>query len=165
MPQGSVLGPLLFLIYINDLPDPLLHSSVYLFADDTKLMKASTTSDSVNQLQSDIDSLQSWCHQWKLKLNPCKCVGMHFAMLPTPHPSLFINNTSINFVEHYRDLGIIMTSNLDWSKQYNHICSKAYFTLNLLRRTITTSDIYVKKRLYIALVRSHLSYCSQLWRP
>ena len=158
-----MLGPLLFLIYINDLPESIPHSSVYFFADDTKLLTTPTVNDL--QLQNDINSLSWWCSQWKLKLNPTKCVGIHFSKSTASPPNLHINNTPIEFVDHYRDLGIIVTNNLNWSKHLSHICSNAYRALNLIRRSVTTSNVLVKKRLYISLVRSHLSYCSQLWRP
>ena len=68
VPQGSVLGPLLFLIYINDLPQSVPHSTVYLFAEDTKLISVSATPEDDNLLQTDLNSLQSWCSKWKLKL-------------------------------------------------------------------------------------------------
>ena len=155
-----------FLIYINDLPQSVPHSTVYLFADDTKLISVSATPEDDNLLQTDLNSLQSWCSKWKLKLNADKCVGIHFThSLPSYLPSLTINNTQIEFVFSHRDLGVAVTNNLSWSIHYNHICSKAYAALNLIRRTITTSSINVKKQLYLSLVRSQLTYCSQLWRP
>ena len=72
IPQGSILGPLLFIIYINDLPEAITSSSTYLFADDTKLIHSVSTFYD-QSLQSDLDSLSAWCHQWKLSLNPSKC--------------------------------------------------------------------------------------------
>ena len=161
-----LLGPLLFLIYINDLPQSVPHSTVYLFADDTKLISVSSTPEDDNLLQTDLNSLQSWCSKWKLKLNADKCVSIHFThSLPSCPPSLTINNTQIEFVFSHRDVGVALTNHLSWSIHYNHICSKAYAALNLIRRTITTSSINVKKQLYLSLVRSQLTYCSQLWRP
>ena len=113
-----------------------------------------------------MNSLQSWCSKWKLKLNADKCVGIHFThSLPSCQPSLTINNTKIEFVSSHRDLGVRVTNNLSWSIHYNHICSKAYAALNLIRRMFTTSSINVKKQLYLLLVRSQFTYCPQLWRP
>ena len=127
VPQGSVLGPLLFLIYINDLPHSVHHSTVYLFADDTKLTSVSATPEDANLLQTDMNSLQSWCSKWKLKLNADKCVGIYFThSLSSCPPLLTINNTQIEFVSSHRDLGVTVTNNLSWSIHYNHICSKAY---------------------------------------
>ena len=165
VPQGSVLGPLLFLIYINDLPESIPYSSVYLFADDTKLIKSSNQFYDDNLLQVDVYSMLSWCLRWKLRLNPEKCAGIHFSNSPAVTPTLYNTDSEIKFVQHHKDLGIIVTNNLSWSSHHHHICSKAYFALNLIRRTISTTSIDVKRRLYISLVRSNLSYCSQLWRP
>ena len=126
VPQVSVLGPLLFLIYINDLPQLVPHSTVYLFADHTKLISVSATPEDDNLLQTDLNSLQSWCSKWKLKVNANKCVGIHFThSLPSCAPSLTINNTQIEFVFSHRDLGVAVTNNLSWSIHYNHICSKS----------------------------------------
>ena len=168
VPQGSILGPILFLIYINDLPHSITNSSVYLFADDTKFINASSN---FSLLQSDIDSLQQWCLEWKINLNLSKCICLQFS---------FSNSASTNYVMHtdsttlelsssscHRDLGIIVCNNLSWCAQYKSMCSSAYRTLNFIKRLFQASpaSIYLKKSLYISLVRSKLTYCSQLWRP
>ena len=131
-----------------------------------KLISVSATPGDDNLLQTDMNSLQSWCSKWKLKLNADKCVGIHFThSLSSCSPSLTINSTQIEFVSSHRDLGVTVTNNLSWSIHYNHICSKACAALNLIRRTFTTSSINVKKQLYLSLVRSQFTYCPQLWRP
>lgn len=77
-----------------------------------------------------------------------------------------LNNEIVHLAQSQRDLGIITTVNHTWADHYNHICSKAYRSLNLIRRTISTnSPVNLKKQLYLSLVRSHLCYCSQIWRP
>ena len=77
VPQGSILGPLLFLIYVNDMPKSI-SSHVFLFADDTKLIRTiSTLADHV-QLQIDLDNLAKWCDVWQLKFNVTKCKVIHF---------------------------------------------------------------------------------------
>ena len=76
VPQGSVLGPVLFVIYINDLPDRIL-SDVYLFADDTKIFRIITSDTDRAHLQEDLCSMSKWCDQWLLKMNPEKCKHLH----------------------------------------------------------------------------------------
>ena len=76
IPQGSVIGPILFVIYINDLPD-LLKSTVYLFADDTKIFKIIKEEKDRDTLQKDLDSLNKWSETWLLKFHPDKCKFLH----------------------------------------------------------------------------------------
>ena len=76
-----------------------------------------------------------------------------------------INNKTISKVVKIKDLGIILSSNLNWDYHYKKITGRAYKFLSLLRRTFTTDSILAKKRLYISIIRSQLSYCSQVWRP
>ncbi len=78
VPQGSVLGPLLFLVYVNDIPSLCSLSSVFMFADDTKL--TSNNSCSHTHLQRDLDALYSWCQTWKVKVNSSKCSVMNFSL-------------------------------------------------------------------------------------
>ena len=89
VPQGGVLGPLLFLIYVNDLPSVVNHSSIYLFADDLKLLQSITSQDNID-LQSDIDAVIAWCKKWKLTSNPHKCSLIQFNLSNTPgNPSTY----------------------------------------------------------------------------
>ena len=119
-------------------------------------------------IQDDIDSLLLWCAEWKINVNFTKTVVMFHSLtnsLPD-HQSFTLNDHQIKTVNTFRDLGITISSNLSWSSHYNTICSKAYASLHLIRRTISTSEIPVKRQLYLTLiVRSKLCYCCQLWRP
>ena len=85
--------------------------------------------------------------------------------LTTDLPTYTINGTPIKSVLQHKDLGVIFSSDFNWSAHYNTITTKAYKTLGLIRRTFKTISINAKKQLYIALVKSQLLYCSQLWRP
>ena len=78
IPQGNILGPLKFLVYMNDLPSAITSSFTYLFADGTKFLKSICTLDNCSQLQKDIDSMSSWCYKWKLTINEAKCVAIIF---------------------------------------------------------------------------------------
>ena len=76
VPQGSVLGPLLFLLFVNDLPS-VIKSHIRMFADDTKIWRTMKDSTDSMRLQQDLDNMESWCQEWLLKLNPSKCKVMH----------------------------------------------------------------------------------------
>ena len=168
VPQGSVLGPLLFLIYINDLPTVIKYSPNFLFADDYKLMHSILTFNDSTLLQQDINSIMLWCSRSKLNINADKCAVLHFSLSVADSPTYTykVNNHVLQFLDHYRDLGILVSTSLNWTLHYNHICSKAYLSLQLIRRIIPlNSSTSLKKLLYLSLVRSHLIYCSQLWRP
>ena len=164
IPQGSILGPLLFLVYVNDIPDYICNSVLYLFADDTKCLKfISNPADSI-QLQDDINSLNHWSEQWSLLFNPTKIVQISFK--PNLQTSYAIGTSLITKVESHKDLGIILSSSLIWDAHYNQIIAKAYSILGLLRRTFSLQNhTRSKKQLYISLVRSQLLYCSNLWKP
>lgn len=172
VPQGSVLGPLLFLIFINDLPSSIANANCYLFADDTKLIKCIEVSHSQHLLQSDLDQLSMWCTLWNLSLNSNKCAVLRVFLNPShasdldPSFSYKVQKSSIKYVSSQRDLGVTVTSNLSWSIHYDNMCSSAYYSLYLIRRTISTlAPVCTKRLLYLMLVRSKLSYCSQIWRP
>ena len=165
VPQGSILGPLLFGIFINDLPSSVVHSIPYLYADDTKCLNAICSSADTVNLQSDLDRVSSWSLRWKLLFNENKFVHIRFSSTYSINTATYkINNREIDRRMHHKDLGIIYSYNLTWSEHYDHIIVKAYNTLGLLRRTFKINNIQAKKQLYISLVRSQLLYCSQIWR-
>lgn len=164
IPQGSILGPLLFLIYVNDIPEYTVSSTLLLFADDTKCFRTiNDPSDSI-LLQHDIDSLIGWSIEWHLKFNPSKTIQLSFkSKIPTTYT---IESIPITKVENHCDLGIMLSSSLSWEIHLKHIVSKAYKMLGLLRRSFSTSiPVNSKKHLYISLIRSQFMYCSVLWKP
>ena len=128
VPQGSVLGPILFLVFVNDISDSVLSSKVLLFADDTKCFKAIHDSQDSHSLQFDIHQLSSWSHRWSLFFNEQKCVSIRFSLKA---PALishtyYINGEPALLHDTHRDLGIIMSNNLSWTAHYQHILSKSY---------------------------------------
>jgi hypothetical protein len=167
VPQGSILGPLLFLIYINDLPNAVKYSPCFLYADDGKILHSISSSVI---LQQDIDLATTWCSTCKLNIN-VKCAAMHFTLsklnVSTPGFEYKVDGQCLRFLNSYRDLGsLLVCSNLSWSLHHDYICAKAYRSFYLIRRNISSdSSIVLKRQLYLSLIRSHLVYCSQLWRP
>lgn len=163
VPQGSLLGPLLFAIYINDMPNALSSACPYIFADDTKCLKTIRSKEDITLLQRDLDSMSNWSLASDLLFNESKCVHLPF-WRSDPH-EYCLNGKVVKTSDCIKDLGLMLTSDLNWSKHYQYISSRAYKILGLLRRTFTTESVIARKKLFISLVRSQLLYCSQVWRP
>lgn len=167
VPQGSILGPLLFLIFVNDIPSYISSSSVLMYADDTKCFKSINSATDSACLQVDLESLSKWSIEWHLSFNIQKCNLLRIST--SKSPSLFdyvIDRSTINQKINHKDLGVIFCHDLTWSTHISYIISKAYKTLGLVRRTFShCSSINAKKLLYISLVRSILTFSSQVWRP
>ena len=167
VPQGSILGPLLFLIYVNDLQLSASSSSLLLFADDTKCFNMVYSPSDSLVLQQDLTSLFNWSNHWKLSFNELKCILIRFsASHPAVNVSYFLNQHQLSATNSHKDLGIIVSSNLDWTDHYNYISDQAHKTFGLPRRTFRNcNSTYAKKILYLSLVRPKLTYCSCVWRP
>lgn len=170
VPQGSILGPLLFLIYINDLPASVSSSTVLLFADDNKCFKTINCPSDSDLLQSDLDSLSNWSQLWNLPFNTNKSLLLRFTSSqcsrPTYASDYHLNNSIISSSNQHRDLGVIFSSDLSWKDHYSTISSKAYRIMGLLRRSFSSSSsVATKKTLYISLIRSKITYASQIWHP
>lgn len=132
VPQGSILGPLLFLIYINDLPQSA--SGVSLFADDTALVRSNTDSNILQEdLQSGINDVFNWMIRWRLKPNIAKTEIMFIPPLSTNRVFLFpSSSTPITIVSHHRHLGLHIDSHLSWSHQVEHIKKRTSMALGCL---------------------------------
>ena len=167
VPQGSILGPLLFVIFVNDLPQASKHSDILLFADDTKCSTEIDCMDSCAHFQDDINALTDWGVRWRLLFNETKSAVLHFTKKKHPtHATYFINESPVTAQESYKDLGVTLTTTLSWDSHYDKISAEAYQHLGLLRRTFKDNClVQTKKNLYLSLVRSQVTYCSPLWRP
>ena len=133
-PQGSRLGPLLFIIYINDLTENL-ESDIIIFADDTTILATGRNSNETSaQLGRDLNKIKEWALKWKISFNATKTKDMIFTnktVIQTP--ALTFDNTNIKRVTSHRHLGIILTSTLDWALQVNDVCLRANRKLNVLK--------------------------------
>ena len=166
VPQGSILGPLLFIIYINDLPSFVSFSRALLFADDTKISKASSPLCDNILLQEDLNTLTHWSNDSGLTFNALKSFHMCFRLDDVPPSTYLLDGTPISSVSTWRDLGVIFSDTLSWTDHYRYITQRALAKLSLIRRSFSPySPVCVTKMLYFSLVRSQLSYSSQLWRP
>ena len=168
VPQGSILGPLLFVLFINDLCDVLSPgTSVYMYADDTKIWRQIDSEIDQKTLQFDIDRLYEWSLRNKIKFHPDKCKAIRVSLKHKPYNFMYnMNNHDLETVINERDLGVIVSSNLKWNKHQNSILTKARQKLGLLKRTCSFSkNLLHRKILYLSIVRSQFEHCSQVWRP
>lgn len=166
VPQGSVLGPLLFLIYINDLPNHIC-SSIRLFADDCVIYREISSTNDCLQLQTDLDNVSAWCFDWSMQLNLSKCKLMQVSLSRHP-PSLYpyvISNTPLTKVNTYKYLGIHISSNLSWQAHVDYVTNNANRMLGYLRRNFPLAPVSLKLLLYKTLVRTKLEYASAIWDP
>ena len=166
VPQGSVLGPLLFLIYINDLPESVQSSKVRLFADDTAIYLALSVASHSSVLQQDLNRLQQWETKWDMKFNPSKCQVIHITKRKTVIPTKYtLHNTILESVTSAKYLGITISNDLTWNTHINNITKKANQTLGFLRRNIKVHSEKLKATAYKTLVRPQLEYSSTVWSP
>ena len=125
VPQGSVLGPLLFLLYINDPPENI-QSQVRLFADDTAVYLTVTNMQDSQVLLSDFESLQRWERTWDMELNPGKCQVIHINRSKSLVESrYFMHNQELDFVDAAKYLGVTISKDLSWNTNINNITSTA----------------------------------------
>lgn len=167
VPQGSILGPLLFVLFINDINECFVNSAFLLFADDMKVYKKVNSMLDCLLLQQDLDRLQGYCHKNKLDLNVSKCNCISFTRSHNAiHFDYSLNQQSLQRTDYIRDLGVILDSKLILDRHVETITSKAMRTLGFIFR-ITKNFKTVKslKILYCSLVRSQLEYASQVWNP
>ena len=162
VPQGSVLGPLLFLLYINDLPGKL-RSHVSLFADDLKMHGKASARD-LNQ--SNIDELHKWQNTWLLTFNTKdnKCKVLHVGK-NNPCNNYFLGDILLPSVESEKDLGVLFTNNLKFNAHILSSIQKANSVIAWVTRTIISRSPEIMLQIYKTLIRPHLEYCVQLWSP
>ena len=167
VPQGTVLGPLLFLLYINDLPESISPGSdTGLYADDSALSTEMTSARDVKTLQEDLDRLQDWERKWLMEFNPGKCQAMRVTNKQNPgKPEYTIHGQQLEAVTHAKYLGVTITKDLKWSRHITETTRKADNTRAFLARNIKGCKQETKKQCYTTMVRPILEYASDVWDP
>ena len=155
VPQGSVLGPVLFLIYINDIAMNI-KSEIRLFADDILLYKVIATPNDHHILQNDLNSLTKWASDWLMEFNIPKCNILQITLHHNKSSFTYkMSNIPLNTVSEHNYLGIRLHQRLFWNPHINYICSKANQLLGFLKRTLHTPPIEIKDHLYKQLYCYH----------
>ena len=163
VPQGSVLGPILFLLFINDLPDGI-DSYVKLFADDSKIYRHIKSEHDPEIIQGDLNSLMEWCSTWGMIFNKSKCHVLHYGK-HNPCSVYHLNGYIITAEDHQRDLGVSISNTLNPRQHIQNCVEKANKKLAMIKRTFTLKTKETIIPAYKALVRPLLEYCQEIWAP
>jgi len=156
IPQDSVLGPILFVLFINDLPD-MVRSKVHIFADDTKIYRRVLTEQDCIELQADLTRLVDWSNKWQMKFNANKCKVLHLghSNKKAGYKMRYVELQS-TLVE--KDLGLFADDGLKFRDPVSYVVNKASRLLGLIRTTLSCIDEDTLPRLFTTLVRPHLEY-------
>jgi hypothetical protein len=163
VPQGSVLSPLLFSLYVSDMPVGV-HTRNFKFADDLKLACPLTDEQAPIGIQQDLDKLSDWVTAWKLRINFDKCKIVHCGY-GNPNLQYSLCNKTIQPAVAERDLGVIVDSQRKWSTQCEAVSKKANQRLGLLRRTFTSIPQDAFNIVFKTYIRPLLEYGNVLWSP
>ena len=169
VPQGSVLGPVLFVVFMNDMPQRV-QNFCSMYADDTKIYGPARTPQDYDSLQNDLDNLVEWADEWQLRFNADKCKALqlgnrnnkHVYNMRTHGGEIRVNLESS---EVEKDLGVHIDNELKFSKHVETQVNKANRILGLIRRSYEYLDAGSMKPLFTALVRPHLEFANSVWSP
>ena len=166
IPQGTVLGPLLFIIYINDILDDV-DSEGLLFADDAKIFRTVTCKDDALLLQQDISQLEAWSDKWLLKFHPDKCKLLTLGKLENIKycHRYKVSGQEIEHMFEEKDLGVTMDSELTFAEHITEKVNKANSLVGIIRRSFSRLDKDTFVKIFVAFVRPHLEYGQVIWAP
>ena len=169
VPQGTVLGPLLFLIMINDIDENISQSIISIFADDTRLTKVIKKEEDLEKFQEDLDKIYKWAEENNMAFN-----GTKFELLRYGHDEELKTVTNyltpeandiIDVKEALRDLGIIMNDKATFTDHINKVCSQVKQKTGWILCTFQCRRTGFLKQMWKSLVQGHIDYCSQLYQP
>jgi hypothetical protein len=166
VPQGTVLGPVLFLLFINDLPDYTKGSTVRLFADDCVIYRPVQNQQDSNILQDDLNGLGEWEQEWQMCFHPDKCEVLRLSRKKSPQNYTYtLHNNILKTTTDTKYLGLNISKDMKWNNHINTMCKKANQTLGFVRRNLKNCPQKAKETTYKTLVRPQLEYCSSVWDP
>lgn len=169
VPQGSILGPLLFSLFINDLPLVLRHCSVHMFADDVQIYYCTKQNPNMDEIcanvNNDLEEVNNWSALNSLPINPTKTKAMLICNqrdIPQT-PAILMNGTVIEFIFEVNNLGLIFKNNLEWDSQINSQCRKIYIALKQLNMSTKHLDTAIKLQLFKSLIFPHFIYADFIY--
>ena len=167
IPQGSILGPILFTLYVNDIPSQL-QSIISMYADDTKLFSTLLSGDAVNTLIIDLKTLEEWSEKFQMRFHPDKCHVMHIGSNNPQQEYTMTKGDQEHTLEKVtteKDLGILLDEKLKFSEHINTKVNKANQILGCIKHTFKHMNKDIFKLLYKSMIRPHLEYGSVIWSP
>jgi len=163
VPQGSILGPILFTVYINDIDEGLV-SKILKFADDTKMARTVGNRENIQELRSDLEKLHQWSQDWQMPFNVSKCKVMHIGSRNS-QAEYHLGAKKVSETAEEVDLGVLINNKFKFGSQCAKAASKANQILGMISRTFTYRGKDMILKLYKSLVRPHLEYNIQAWNP
>lgn len=165
VPQGAVLAPLMFLIYINDMTKDV-NSYMNMFADDAKIMRHVRNVDCCRELQEDLDKIDKWSKEWKMDFNTKKCHVMEMGRSTRrPHWEYKLGESTIVKSKKEKDLGVIVREDLSSENHINKIVGETYGLLNKIKIAFNYMDEEMLERLIKTMIRPRLEYAAVVWSP
>ena len=165
IPQGSVLGPFLFLLFVNDIPE-LVKSMLYLFADDNKIWRVIANRKDKELLQTYLETVFNWSKVWLMRIHPDKSAHLRIGQqMDVPQYEYTVGVKHVHYKTQEKDLGVLIDNSLSFNA---HICEKvkkANMMAGWVRRSFQFLNTDVFNLLYKSLVRSHLEYAISVWSP
>ena len=168
VPQGTVLGPLLFLIYIADIGENI-KGKLQVYVDDTKLKKPINDESDIESLQEDLEQPYSWAKENNMEFNGTKFQLLRFGNNDDlKHDTIYFTDKMSNVIEEFetvKDLGVIMNNKATFTEHLDKAVKKARQKMGWVLRTFKSRQKWFMRHMFKSLVIPHLDYCSQLWMP
>lgn len=163
VPQGSVLGPLLFLLYINDITDNVTNMA-RLFADDTSLSYSGENLQNIEiEINEDLRKLNQWATTWLVDFNPKKTKALVISNTEVPNINIEFNQESVEIIKNHKHLGVTLSSNGTWTSHIDNIAQSALKQVNVLRKLKFTLSKRTLSNIYITFIRPLMEYACEVW--